>query len=88
MWDKFGRWITVLAAVIALALIVWLGVGKWVGFWLAIALVLPAWLMEHRSQTVRIKSHDADSVTFEFKHSEYAQEFARLNEVALRAGAK
>ena len=45
-------------------------------------LVLPTvWLTDYRDRVVRIKSYDADKVTFEFKRSEYAQQFGQLNKI-------
>jgi len=78
-----------LAVVIALAVTFWLDLSKWVGCWLAIVLALPAvWLMDYRGQAVRIKSYDADNVTFKFKCSEYAKEFGELNKIGLGAAGK
>ena len=52
-------------------------------------LVLPTvWLTDYRDRVVRIKSYDADKVTFEFKRSEYAQQFGQLNRIASGVPAK
>jgi hypothetical protein len=73
----------ILAVVIALAVTLWFDLSKLVGCWLAIVLVLPTvWLTDYRDRVVRIKTYDADKVTFEFKRSEYAQQFGRLNKIA------
>jgi len=79
-WRKLGRPITILAAVIAFAVMFWFGLSKWVGCWLAVAFVLPGvWLTEYQGRVVRLKSYDADKMTLEFKRGEYAQQFAQLN---------
>jgi len=71
----------ILAVGFALAITLWFGLSKWVGCWLAVILVLPTvWLTDYRDRVVRIKSFDANNVTFEFKRSEYAQQFERQNE--------
>ena len=73
----------ILAVVVAFAVTLWFDLSKLVGCWLAIALVLPTvWLTDYRDRVVRIKSYDADSVTFEFKRNEYAQQFGQLNKIA------
>jgi hypothetical protein len=75
--------------VIALAVTLWFDLSKWVGCWLAVVLVLPTgWLTDYRDRVVRIKGYDADKVTFEFKRSEYAQQFGQLNKIAPGVAAK
>jgi len=75
--------------VIALAVTLWFDLSKWAGCWLAILLVLPTvWLTDYRGRVVRIKSYDANKVTFEFKRSEYAQQFGQLNKIASGVAAK
>src|SRR5215470_12371519 len=75
---KLGRPLLILAVGFALAITLWFGLSKWVGCWLAVILVLPTvWLTDYRDRVVRIKSFDANNVTFEFKRSEYAQQFER-----------
>src|SRR5437588_7015025 len=82
-WRKLGRPLLILAVVIALAVTLWFDLSKLVGCWLAVILVLPTvWLTDFRDRVVRIKSYDADKVTFEFRRSEYAQQFGQLNKIA------
>ena len=77
-WRKLGRPLVILAAVIAFAITLWFDLSKWAGCWLAMVLVLPTvWLTDYRDRVVRIKRYDTDKVTFEFKRSEYAQQFGR-----------
>jgi hypothetical protein len=79
----------ILAVVIAFAITLWFDLSKWVGCWLAIVLVLPTvWLTDYRDRVVRIKGHDAERVTFEFKRSEYAQQFGQLNRISSGVAAK
>jgi hypothetical protein len=74
---------------IAFAVMLWFDLSKWVGCWLAMLLVVPTvWLTDYRDRVVRIKSYDADTVTFEFKRSEYAQQFGQLNKIASGVAAK
>jgi hypothetical protein len=88
-WRKLTRPLLILAVVIAFAVTLWFDLSKLVGCWLAIASVLPTvWLTDYRDRVVRIKSNDADKVTFEFKRSEYAQQFRQLNKIASGAAAK
>ena len=70
----------ILAVVIAFAITLWFGLSKSIGCWIAIVLVLPTvWLTDYRGRVVRVKSYDANKVIFEFKRSEYAQQFGKLN---------
>jgi hypothetical protein len=70
----------ILVVIIAFAVTLWFDLSKWVGCWLAVVLVLPAvWLTDYRGRVVRKKSYDANRVTFEFKRSEYAQQFGQQN---------
>ena len=79
-WRKLGRPLLMLAVVIAFAVMLSFDLSKWVGCWLAILLVLPTvWLTDYRDRVVRIKSYDAEKVTFEFKRREYAQQFGQIN---------
>jgi hypothetical protein len=88
-WRKLGRPLLIGAVVIALAVTLWFDLPKWIGCWLAMVLVLPTvWLTDYRDRVVRIKSYDADKVTFEFKRSEYAQQFRHLNQIASGVAAK
>ena len=88
-WRKHGRPLLILAVVVAFAVTLWLDLSKWVGCWLAIVLVLPTvWLTDYRDRVVRIKRYDADNVTFEFKRSEYAQQFGHLNKTASGVAVK
>jgi hypothetical protein len=88
-WRKLGRPLLILAVVIAFAVTLWFDLSKWVGCWIAIVLVLPTvWLTDFRDRVVRIKSYDADKVTFEFKRSEYAQQFGQLNKISSGVAAK
>jgi hypothetical protein len=88
-WRKLGRPLLILAVVIAFAVTLWFDLSKLVGCWLAMVLVLPTvWLTGYRDRVVRIKSYDADKMTFEFKCSEYAQQFGQLNKIASGAAAK
>jgi hypothetical protein len=67
----------------------WFDLSKWIGCWLATVLVLPTvWLTDYRDRVVRLKSYDADKVTFEFKRSEYAQQFGQPNKIASGVAAK
>lgn len=73
---KLARPLLMIAVVLAFGLMLWFDLSKWVGCWLAIVLVLPTvWLTDYRGQVVRVKRHDADRVTLEFKRIEYAQQF-------------
>ena len=88
-WRKLGRPLLILAVVIAFAVTLWFDLSKWVGCWLAMVFVLPTvWLTDYRDRVVRINSYDADKVTFEFKRSEYAQQFGQLNKIASGVAAK
>ena len=88
-WRKLGRPLLMLAVVIAFAVMLSFDLSKWVGCWLAILLVLPTvWLTDYRDRVVRIKSYDAEKVTFEFKRSEYAQQFGQRNKIAAAVAAK
>jgi len=88
-WRKLGRPLLMLAVVIAFAVMLWFDLSKWVGRWLAILLVLPTvWLTDYRDRVVRIKSYDAEKVTFEFKRSEYARQFGQRNKIAAAVAAK
>jgi len=79
----------ILAVLIAFAAMVWFDLSKWVACWLAILFVLPTvWLTDYRGRVVRIKSSDPDKVVFEFKRSEYAQQFGQVNKIVLGAAAK
>jgi len=72
----------ILVVVIAFVLTLGFDLSKWVGCWLAVILVLPTvWLTDYRGRVVRIKSYDANRVTFEFKRSEYAQHFGQQNQI-------
>ena len=82
-WSKLGRPLVILAGGVAFAVTLWFDLSKWVGCWLAILLALPTvWLTDYRDRVVRIKSYDADRVTFEFRRTEYAQQFGQLNKIA------
>ena len=86
---RLGRPLLIIAVVIAFALTLWFDLSKWIGCWLAIVLVLPTlWLTDYRDRVVRLKNHDSDKVTFEFKRSEYAQEFEHLNRIISGTVAK
>ena len=86
---KLGRPLFLLALVIALAVTLWFDLSKLVGCWLAMFFVLPTvWLVDFRDRVVRVKSYDANKVTFEFKRGEYAQQFGQLNQIASSAAAR
>jgi hypothetical protein len=86
---KLGRPLTILAVVVAFAVMLWFDLSKWEGCFLAVVLALPTvWLTDYRGRVVRMKSYDADKVTFEFKRSEYAQQFGNLHKVASCIAAK
>ena len=86
---KLARPLLIAAVVLALAVMLWFGLSKWVGCWLAILFVLPTiWLTDYRDRVVRVKSYDGDKVTFEFKRSEYAQQFGQLKQDCLRRPSK
>jgi hypothetical protein len=86
---KLGRPLTILAVVVAFAVMLWFDLSKWEGCFLAVVLALPTvWLTDYRGRVVRVKSYDADKVTFEFKRSEYAQQFVNLHKVASGVAAK
>ena len=86
---KLGRPLLILAVVIAFAVTLSFDLSKWAGCWLAIVLVLPTvWLTDYRDRVVRIKSYDTDKVSFEFKRSEYAQQFGQRNKIASSVAAK
>ena len=86
---KLARPLLIAAVVLAFAVMLWFDLSKLVGCWLAILFVLPTvWLTDHGDRVVRIKSYDADKVTFEFKRSEYAQQFGQLNKIASGVPAK
>ena len=88
-WRKLGQPLLILVVVIAFAVTLSFDLGKWVGCWLAMVLVLPTvWLTDYRDRVVRIKSYDADKVTFEFKRCEYAQQFGQLNKTASGVAAE
>jgi len=86
---KLGRPLTILAVVIAFAVMLWFDLSKWEGCFLAAVIALPTvCLTDYRGRVVRVKSYDADNVTFEFKHIEYAQEFGNLHEICSGVTAK
>ena len=86
---KLGRPLTILAVVIAFAVMLWLDLSKWEGCFLAVVLVIPTvWLTDYQGRVVRIKSCNADKLTFEFKRSEYAQQFGNVQKIASCAAAK
>lgn len=86
---RLSRPLLILAVAIAFGLMLWFGLSKWVGCWIAMLLVLPTvWLTDYRGRVVRIKSYRVDNVTFEFKHSEYAQQFAQANQIASGVGTE
>jgi hypothetical protein len=75
--------------VAAFAVMLWFDLSKWEGCFLAVALAFPTvWLTDYRGLVVRMKSYDADKVTFEFKRSEYAQQFGNIHKVASGVAAK
>jgi len=64
----------------------WFGLSKWEGCFLAIVLAIPTvWLTDYRGRVVRIKSSNADQLTFEFKRNEYAQQFGNVQNIASAA---
>src|ERR1700746_4084294 len=80
---ELGRPLTILAVIVAFAVMLWFNLSKWEGCFLAVVLALPTvWLTDYRGRVVRVKSYDADKVTFEFKRSEYGQQFGNLHKVA------
>ena len=86
---KLGRPLTILAVVIALAVMLWFDLSKWEGCFLAVVLAVPTvWLTDYRGRVVRLKSYDAEKVTFEFKRSEYAQQFGQVHKIASGVGAE
>src|SRR5437660_4010958 len=86
---KLGGPLTILVVVVAFAVMVWSDLSKWEGCFLAVVLALPTvWLTDYRGRVVRVKSYDADKVTFEFNRNEYAQQFGNLPKVASGAAAK
>ncbi len=88
-WRKLGRPLLMASVIIAFAVMIWFDLSKWVGWRLAILLVLPTvWLTDYRDRVVRIKSYDAEKVTFEFKRNEYAQQFGQRNKIAAADAAK
>lgn len=88
-WRKLGRPLLLLAVVIAFAVTFWFDLGKWVGCWLAVVLVLPGvWLTDYRGRVLGLKRYDAHNVTFEFKRAEYAQQFGQRSQTAAGVAAK
>ena len=86
---KLARPLLIAAVVLAFAVMLWFDLSKWVGCWLAILFVLPTlWMTDYRGRVVRIKSYDANNVTFEFKRSEYAQQFGQVNKSAFGVPAR
>jgi hypothetical protein len=86
---KLAKPLLMAAVVLAFGVMLWFDLSKWAGCWLAILFVLPTvWLTDYRDRVVRIKSYDADKVTFEFKRREYAQQFGQLNKIASDVPAK
>lgn len=80
---RLGRPLLILAVGMALAVTLSFDLSKWEGCWLAILLVLPTvWLTDYRDRVVRIGRYDPNKLTFEFKRSEYAQQFGQLNQIA------
>lgn len=86
---KLGLPLTILAVLVAFAVMLWFDLSKWEGCFLAAVLAVPTvWLTDYRGRVVRMKSYDTDNVTFEFKRSEYAQQFGNLHKIASGVAAK
>jgi len=77
---RYGRLLFTVAFVVGVAIALRFDLGRWQTFALGIFFVAPAmWMMYYRNRQVRVSDYSDDTVTFSFKHPEYAEEFIELN---------
>jgi hypothetical protein len=77
---RYGKWLFIAGLVAAVAVGIWLDLGRWQTGALGVVFIAPAlWLMYYGGQQVRVSNYSDETITFSFKHPEYAQEFIALN---------
>ncbi len=79
-YSRYGQWLIFTGLAVGVTVAIWLDLGRGQTFVAGVLFAAPGvWLMHFYGQDVKVADYSDQTVTFSFKHLEYAQEFMQLN---------